>query len=89
MLACSHGAMASAREGRAGRTRHSNKPVRAGAAKEPLQIRIPVGIKRTFKARAAIRGMEPHELFVEVWKYYEEGHPEADQTGTDRGNRSG
>lgn len=46
-----------------------------GGAKEPLQVRIPVGIKRAFKARAAIEGMEPHELFVEVWKYYAERHP--------------
>ena len=39
--------------------------------KEPLQIRIPVAIKRQFKAHAAMRGMEPNQLFVEVWEHYE------------------
>jgi hypothetical protein len=43
--------------------------------KEPLQIRIPTDIKRRFKACAALRGMAPHELFVEVWKYYEKSLP--------------
>lgn len=42
-----------------------------GADKEPLQVRIPGAVKRRFKAQAAIRGMEPNELFVEVWKHYE------------------
>jgi len=40
-------------------------------AKEPLQIRIPVRVKRAFKAHAALRGLEPNELFVEVWGQYE------------------
>lgn len=40
-------------------------------AKEPLQVRIPISIKRKFKARAALLGMEPNELFVEVWDHYE------------------
>lgn len=40
--------------------------------KEPLQVRIPVGIKRQFKARAALLGIEPNELFVEVWQHYEQ-----------------
>jgi hypothetical protein len=40
-------------------------------AKEPLQIRIPVLVKRSFKAHAAMRGLEPNELFVEVWNHYE------------------
>jgi hypothetical protein len=39
--------------------------------KEPLQVRIPVAVKRRFKSHAALRGMEPHELFVEVWERYE------------------
>jgi hypothetical protein len=41
------------------------------AGKQPLQVRIPVGVKRRFKALAAMRGLEPHELFVEVWQFYE------------------
>ena len=40
-------------------------------AKEPLQMRIPVPVKRRFKALAAMRGLEPNELFVEVWNHYE------------------
>jgi hypothetical protein len=43
----------------------------AGADKEPLQVRIPVIVKRRFKAHAAMRGMEPNELFVVVWEHYE------------------
>jgi len=39
--------------------------------KEPLQIRIPAAVKRRFKSHAALRGLEPNELFVEVWDYYE------------------
>jgi hypothetical protein len=38
--------------------------------KEPLQVRIPTAVKRRFKAHAAMRGMEPNELFVEVWEHY-------------------
>jgi hypothetical protein len=45
-----------------------------GSAKEPLQVRIPVAIKRRFKAHAALRGIEPNELFVEVWDHYEQTH---------------
>ena len=41
------------------------------AGKEPLQVRIPINIKRAFKSQAALRGMEPNELFVEVWDHYE------------------
>jgi len=41
------------------------------AEKEPLQVRIPPNVKRRFKAQAALRGMEPNELFVEVWSHYE------------------
>ena len=42
--------------------------------KEPLQVRIPIAVKRAFKSAAALRGMEPNELFVEVWNYYEHTH---------------
>ena len=41
------------------------------ADKEPLQVRIPAHVKRRFKAHAALRGIEPNELFVEVWNHYE------------------
>lgn len=44
---------------------------RASGIKEPLQVRIPQDVKRRFKARAAMRGIDPHELFVEVWEHYE------------------
>ena len=43
----------------------------ADRAKEPLQVRIPAHIKRRFKAHAALRGLEPNELFVEVWNHYQ------------------
>lgn len=39
--------------------------------KEPLQVRIPANLKRQFKSHAALRGMEPNELFVEIWSHYE------------------
>ena len=39
--------------------------------KEPLQVRIPRDIKRRFKAKAAMLGMEPNELFVLMWAMYE------------------
>lgn len=42
-----------------------------GGEKEPLQIRIPTGVKRAFKSHAALRGIEPNALFVEVWEHYE------------------
>jgi len=42
--------------------------------KEPLQVRIPITVKRAFKSAAALRGMEPNELFVEVWDHYERTH---------------
>lgn len=47
--------------------------VRSGRTgdKEPLQVRIPASLKRRFKAHAAISGLEPNELFVEVWTHYE------------------
>ena len=34
-------------------------------------MRIPVAVKRAFKSAAALRGMEPNQLFVEVWDHYE------------------
>jgi len=43
----------------------------SSADKEPLQVRIPVAVKRAFKSAAALRGMEPNQLFVEVWDHYE------------------
>lgn len=43
------------------------------ATKEPLQVRIPTAVKRRFKAHAAIRGIEPNALFVEIWERYEAG----------------
>jgi hypothetical protein len=51
--------------------------------KEPLQIRIPTSVKRAFKSAAALRGMEPNELFVEVWNYYEQSQHNTAQ-GTKR-----
>ena len=47
-----------------------SRPVRV-VEKEPLQVRIPPVVKRRFKAHAALRGLEPNELFVEVWDHYE------------------
>jgi len=34
-------------------------------------MRIPVVIKRRFKSHAALKGIDPNELFVEVWEFYE------------------
>lgn len=48
-----------------------DRPKAAAADKEPLQVRIPGSVKRRFKAHAAMRGMEPNRLFVEVWEHYE------------------
>jgi hypothetical protein len=59
----------SAMLGRAKRIGRSAKKLPPG--KEPLQIRIPTLIKRRFKAHAAMRGLEPNALFVEVWELYE------------------
>jgi uncharacterized protein YndB with AHSA1/START domain len=46
----------------------------AKAVKEPLQVRIPGAVKRRFKVHAAMHGVEPNELFVEVWEHYERTH---------------
>lgn len=43
-------------------------------AKEPLQVRIPISVKRRFKSCAALNGVEPNELFCEIWAYYEAAH---------------
>ena len=48
---------------------HLKDDVLAGK-KEPLQVRIPVDVKREFKSKAALMGLEPNELFVSVWKHY-------------------
>jgi soluble lytic murein transglycosylase-like protein len=49
-------------------------PTSAETSKEPLQVRIPGALKRRFKAHAALRGIEPNELFVEMWEHYERTH---------------
>ena len=41
-----------------------------GDAREPLQVRIPTAVKRRFKAHAALRGLQPHQVFVEMWHHY-------------------
>jgi hypothetical protein len=45
--------------------------------KEPLQVRIPIDVKRAFKSAAALRGMEPNELFIEMWYQYQHSHDRA------------
>lgn len=52
----------------------STGAVKGGSEKEPLQVRIPMLVKRRFKAHAAMRGIEPNELFIEVWEHYERTH---------------
>jgi hypothetical protein len=47
-----------------------NQSNNTNTEKEPLQVRIPVTVKRAFKAQAALRGIEPNQLFVEVWDFY-------------------
>ena len=47
-----------------------------GSEKEPLQVRIPRDIKRRFKAKAALLGVEPNELFVQMWDMYERAENE-------------
>ena len=68
--ACIHAGM-QATPARAHRHGSGSAPIGAGDAKEPLQVRIPVALKRRFKAHAAMRGLEPNELFVQVWEHYE------------------
>ncbi len=70
---------------RAAPVQTSSPPPSRGGDKEPLQVRIPVGVKRRFKSHAALRGMEPNELFVEVWERYEASlSPEAPKDGGSR-----
>ena len=58
----------------------SRKPL-ALEEKEPLQVRIPVAVKRQFKSHAALKGIEPHELFCEVWSFYEAAQKSKPTTG--------
>jgi hypothetical protein len=67
-----HACVMPASESTAARPRRAPLPKPEG--KEPLQIRIPVSVKRQFKSRAALCGLEPNELFVEIWAYYEANH---------------
>ena len=60
-------------------------PRAAKPVKEPLQVRIPGTVKRRFKAHAAMRGVEPNELFVEVWEHYERTRA-ADASGQGEGD---
>lgn len=58
--------------------------------KEPLQVRIPTEVKRRFKSYAAMRGLEPHELFVEVWEHYEKTRIQVrDSNGSDQQDERG
>ena len=41
-------------------------------------------IERAFKAAAALRGMEPNQLFVEVWDHYERTCPNEPHARTRR-----
>jgi hypothetical protein len=45
-------------------------------AKEPLQIRLPVSVKRKFTAHAVLRGLDLNEQFQEVWEHYEQTYPD-------------
>ena len=67
--ACLHAYMSRPASSAAAATQPRSMPTQG--AKEPLQMRIPVVVKRRFKAHAAMRGLEPNELFVEVWNHYE------------------
>jgi hypothetical protein len=71
--ACLHARMAAITH--PARSRVAATAATAASGKEPLQVRIPTPIKRAFKSRAALRGLEPNELFVEVWEHYERTHP--------------
>ena len=68
-LACKHALMR--RPHSSSTTGNARLKEPAGASKEPLQVRIPTDVKRRFKAHAAMRGIAPHKLFVEVWEHYE------------------
>ncbi|TCZ66043.1 hypothetical protein [Roseicella aquatilis] len=53
------------------RAEQPSRGASSAEGKEPLQVRIPTSVKRRFKAHAALRGLEPHALFVEIWEHYE------------------
>jgi hypothetical protein len=74
MRACSHARMVAVTSKTTRVTK--GKPRSGGAVleKEPLQVRIPVSVKRRFKSYAALRGIEPNTLFVEIWEHYESSY---------------
>jgi hypothetical protein len=74
MTACSHARMAIATRKPARVPEGKSGPADTGLEKAPLQVRIPVSVKRRFKSHAALRGMEPNALFVEIWEHYESSH---------------
>jgi hypothetical protein len=57
----------------------------AESRKEPLRVRSPGALKRQFKAHAALRGIAPDELFVELWQRYEQTHAAAGSGQGDKG----
>lgn len=62
----------------------ASKSTSTASGKEPLQVRIPTAVKRRFKAHAAMLGLEPNELFVEVWDHYERTRTTAAATTGDK-----
>lgn len=75
MRACMHAVMSATKHG--SETLARSPPASGGSEKEPLQVRIPTGVKRAFKSLAALRGIEPNALFVEVWEHYERTGPKS------------
>lgn len=71
MQACRHAFYDGSAPKGSGRGNRHESAVMAASSKEPLQVRIPTNVKRQFKALAALRGLEPNELFVEMWEQYE------------------
>lgn len=74
MRACSHARMVAVTSKTTRVTRGKPTPGGVVLEKEPLQVRIPVSVKRRFKSYAALRGIEPNALFVEIWEHYESSH---------------
>lgn len=74
MRACSYGCMVAVTSKTIRVTNAKSSPSSAVLEKEPLQVRIPVSVKRRFKSYAALRGIEPNALFVEIWEHYESSH---------------
>ncbi len=72
MAACMHAAMQESKK-----LGNSVKRAPSPAEKEPLQVRIPMPVKRAFKSRAALMGLEPNQLFVQVWDHYLKTHTTA------------